>query len=96
MNTTVQIRIDAKMKKEASKVLHSMGLDMSSGVKLFLAQVVNTKKIPFQVMSADFWPEKKKMALLKEIEKTRKAIQNGTAKTYRTAEELHADILKSR
>ena len=96
MNTTVQIRIDAKMKKEASKVLHSMGLDMSSCVKLFLAQVVNTKKIPFQVMSADFWPEKKKMALLKEIEKTRKAIQNGTAKTYRTAEELHADILKSR
>lgn len=94
MNTTVQIRIDAKMKKDANKVLQSMGLDMSSGVKLFLAQVVNTKKIPFPVMSADFWPEKKKMALLKEIQKTRKAIQNGTAKTYRTIQEAHADILR--
>lgn len=71
MTTTLQIRIDAKMKKEANKVLQSMGLDMSSGVKLFLAQVVNTKKIPFPVMSADFWPKKKK-TMLRDIKKKKK------------------------
>lgn len=86
MTTTVQIRIDEKMKREATKTLKAMGLDMSTGVKLFLAQVVNTKSIPFPVMSMDALPREKKLELVREA---REALKG---KGYRTARELHDAI----
>lgn len=86
MTTTVQIRIDEKMKREATKTLKSMGLDMSTGVKLFLAQVVNTKSIPFPVMSMEMLPREKKLELVREAKEALKG------KGYRTARELHDAI----
>ena len=91
MTTTLQIRIDKKMKDSAQRTFHSMGLDMSSGVKLYLAQVMHTKKIPFPVLSFDYLPREKKLQLIKEA---KYALKHG--KSYATIEELHADILKDR
>lgn len=88
MNTTLQIRIDKKTKEKAQKTFHGMGLDMSSGVKLYLTQVINQQKIPFSVMSAEYWPIEKKQKLIHEA---KHALIHG--KTYRTARELHEDIL---
>lgn len=45
--TTLSIRIEEKTKKAASKVLAEMGLDLTSGVKLFLNQVVLEEGLPF-------------------------------------------------
>jgi addiction module RelB/DinJ family antitoxin len=45
--TTINIRIDEKVKKEAMKTLSHFGLDMSTAVKLFLNQVVIEKGLPF-------------------------------------------------
>lgn len=70
-----------------------MGLDMSTGVKLFLAQVVNTKSIPFPVMSADYWPEEKKQELVRIAEKTLKDYKSGKIKAYNNIQEAHRDIL---
>ncbi len=89
MTTTLQIRIDKKTKDAAQKAFRSMGLDMSSGVKLYLTQVMHTKNIPFPVMSADYWPVEKKRQIIKEAEW---ALKHG--KTYASAKELHDDILK--
>lgn len=86
MTTTVQIRIDEKMKREATKTLKAMGLDMSTGVKLFLAQVVNTKSIPFPVMSMEMLPRERKLELVREAKEALKG------KGYRTARELHDAI----
>ncbi len=49
MNTTLQIRLDKKLKDDATKVFRSMGLTLSGGVKLYLAYVVNTGTIPFEI-----------------------------------------------
>lgn len=87
MNTTLQIRIDKKTKEKAQKTFRGMGLDMSSGIKLYLTQVVNQQKIPFSVMSAEYWPAEKKQKLIREA---KDALKHG--KTYRTAKELHKDI----
>lgn len=81
------------MKSEASKTFKSMGLDMSTGVKLFLAQVVNTKSIPFLVMSADFWPEEKKRELVRIAEETLRDYKSGKIKGYDSIQEAHRDIL---
>lgn len=81
------------MKNEANKTFKSMGLDMSTGVKLFLAQVVNTKSIPFPVMSADYWPEKKKLELVRIAEETLRDYKSGKVKAYDNIQEAHRDIL---
>jgi len=47
MNTTINIRIDKETKTRAQKMLGDMGLDLSSGIKLFLNQVVTEQGIPF-------------------------------------------------
>lgn len=89
MTTTLQIRIDKKTKDAAQKAFRSMGLDMSSGVKLYLTQVMHTKTIPFPVMSADYWPIEKKRQIIKEA---KWALKYG--KSYASIEEAHRDILK--
>lgn len=88
MNATIQIRIDQKTKNSATKTFKSMGLDMSTGVKLFLAQVVNTQQIPFPVMGADYFSEEKKLELVRDA---KNALKNG--KRHKSVREAHRDIL---
>ena len=91
MTTTLQIRIDKKTKDAAQKAFHSMGLDLSSGVKLYLTQVMHTKTIPFPVLSFDYLPREKKLQIIKEA---KYALKHG--KRYASVKELHDDILKER
>ena len=44
----LQVRISQEEKAEAQAVLQQMGLSLSGGVKMFLRQVVHTKKLPFR------------------------------------------------
>ena len=90
MNTTLQTRIDAKLKKDAKKALESMGLDLSTGVKLFLTQVVRTQSIPFEMFTYDNIPEAKKKTLVREA---KYALKHG--KNYKTAKALRDDILQN-
>jgi len=90
MNTTLQIRIDKKTKDAAQKAFHSMGLDMSSGVKLYLTQVMHTKTIPFSVWSFDDLPRAEKLEIIKDAEWS---LKHG--KSYASAKELHDDIRKN-
>jgi len=45
----IAVRVDDKLKKDATEVFNDLGLDMSTAVKLFLKQSVLTKSIPFDV-----------------------------------------------
>ncbi len=47
--TPTQIRIDADIKKQATALFSSLGLDMSSAVNLFLYQCVLRGGLPFSV-----------------------------------------------
>jgi DNA-damage-inducible protein J len=49
--STINIRIDEKLKKQARKTLASIGMDTSSAVKVFLTQVVKEKGLPFKPTS---------------------------------------------
>lgn len=48
-NEQIQIRIDSKTKSEAKKVLDSLGMDMSSAIKIFFHQIINTKNFPCEL-----------------------------------------------
>ncbi len=82
--TTVNVRIEEKTKKAASKALAGIGLDLSSGIKIFLNQVVTEKGLPFT-------PTKNTAALRakwdREVAEARKS-----GKVYKSAEEVLADL----
>ncbi len=50
--TTIQIRIDEKTKKEATKVFNDLGIDMSTGIKIYLKKIIYNKGIPFELQMA--------------------------------------------
>lgn len=48
-NTTIQIRIDETTKKRSRKIFKALGLDMSTGIDLFLKAVIREEGIPFDI-----------------------------------------------
>lgn len=51
--STIAIRVDEELKDEATKLFKSMGLDMTTAIKLFLTQSVLTQSIPFTLRAYD-------------------------------------------
>jgi DNA-damage-inducible protein J len=84
--TTLNIRIEENIKNKANKTLSSLGLDMSTAVKMFLNQVVTENGLPFV-------PTKNRAALTRaHLDKAvAHAIKYG--KSYKNAEEALADLL---
>jgi addiction module RelB/DinJ family antitoxin len=46
---TVRARVEPELKRRAEAILHELGLDLSSGIKIFLCQVVLTGGVPFDI-----------------------------------------------
>lgn len=49
-STTLQIRIDSELRREAEALFSGAGLDLSSAVRLFLRQSVIRRRLPFEVI----------------------------------------------
>jgi len=49
MTTTIQARIDAGSKKQASKILNCLGLSMSAAIALYMRQIILRHGIPFEI-----------------------------------------------
>lgn len=93
MNTTLQIRVDQKTKEKARKAFIGAGLDMSSGVKLYLTHVANTGKMPFEMFTYDNIPEVEKKKIVVEMNEELKDLKNGKGKLYDDVDEMFHDIL---
>jgi DNA-damage-inducible protein J len=85
--TTIQLRIDTKTKREAKKTLDELGLDMSSAVKLFLRNVVITQSIPLDLVTENGYTVREELEILKDLEDAKK---NG--KRYDNLDELFKDL----
>jgi DNA-damage-inducible protein J len=84
---TIQIRIDAKTKREARKTLEGLGLDMSSAVKLFLVNVINRQGIPLELLTENGFTLAQEQALITETEVAKKS-----AKRFATVDALMKDL----
>lgn len=84
--TTLSIRIDEKVKREANKTFTALGLDMSSAVKMFLNQVVIEQGIPFKPSRS---PKQIREGWDKEVAW---ALKYG--KRYSNADDMFKDIFK--
>lgn len=68
--STLQIRIDSGLRKDAERLFTNAGLDMSSAIRLFLRQSVIRRRLPFEVMSENpdpFWSETNQRVLAESI-----------------------------
>jgi DNA-damage-inducible protein J len=82
---TLNIRIEEKTKEKARKALSEVGLDLSSGIKLFLHQVVVDKGLPFR-------PTKDPAVLRAKWDmEAKEALKSG--KRYGSGKETLRDIL---
>lgn len=82
--TTLNIRIEENIKAKANKTLSSLGLDMSTAVKMFLNQVITENGLPFT-------PTKNLSTLRAKWDKEiAYAMKYG--KSYKNAKELFEDL----
>ncbi|WP_203267852.1 type II toxin-antitoxin system RelB/DinJ family antitoxin [Streptococcus uberis] len=47
--STIAVRVDDQLKDDATELFQSLGLDMSTAIKMFLIQSVKTQSIPFEI-----------------------------------------------
>lgn len=85
--STIQIRVDAKTKREAKKTLAQLGLDMTSAVKLFLRNVVITQSIPLDLRTENGFTIRQELEMIKDTEETKKH-----GKRYDNLDELFKDL----
>lgn len=89
--TTVptQIRIDADIKKQSTKIFKSLGMDLSSAINIFLSQSVLRGGLPFSVELPHY--NKDTLAAMAEA---RKISRDPDIKGYNSLEELKAALDK--
>ncbi|MGL4484976.1 MAG: type II toxin-antitoxin system RelB/DinJ family antitoxin [Anaerovoracaceae bacterium] len=51
----VSIRIDEKLKNDFQNVCESIGMDMSTAIKVFMKKTTNERGIPFDVSADPFY-----------------------------------------
>lgn len=84
----LQTRVDTATKHEAEVLFDSLGLDITTAIRLFLKQSINQQKIPFDIVPPkyNFTNE-----TLSAIDEARRISKDQTVKSYSTAKELFED-----
>ena len=65
--TSVTVRMDEDLKKQAEKLFEEMGLNMTTAITVFAKAVVRQGKIPFEVAADPFWNEANQAHLRKAV-----------------------------
>lgn len=87
--SAININVDSNVKKEATELFNSLGLNMSTAINLFLRKSINEGGIPFELKNPKPTRELKKA--LKEAKK----IENGEilVKSFDNREDLKKALL---
>lgn len=82
--TTLNVRVDEKIKTQAMQILSARGLNLSTGINVFLRQVIEEKGLPFIPGDSTLLRKKydKEVALAKK------------GRTYKSAKSLLVASLK--
>ncbi|MCL2343128.1 MAG: type II toxin-antitoxin system RelB/DinJ family antitoxin [Firmicutes bacterium] len=56
-STSVTIRMDENLKRQAESLFDQMGLNMTTAITIFAKAAVRQGKIPFEVAADPFWSE---------------------------------------
>jgi len=82
MTTSISLRMDSELKKQAEELFYSLGMNMSTAMNMFLRQAVRTQGIPFEITRT---PNAETLEAMRETERM---IHDPNAKRYQTKEEI--------
>ena len=85
--TTIQVRIDAKTKRESKIILDKIGLDMSSAVKILLRNIIVTKSFPIELRTANGFTLEEERLMIAD---SKEALKHG--KRYSDINDLFKDL----
>lgn len=75
----INLRIDDELKEDSREILESLGLDLSTGIKVFLKQVVAKNGIPFELT-------------LSELDMSVLQMEQGKTRSFENVADLMADL----
>lgn len=93
MTELVQARVDSKIKRQASKIFNSLGMDMSTGIKVYLATVVREQGVPFNLTAARSLTPEQENEILADSAQTMADYRAGKIPKIRNSKELHKFIM---
>jgi DNA-damage-inducible protein J len=79
--TMVHVRVDEKVKEDATKTLAAMGMSVSDAVRMLLVRVAAEKALPFEVRIPN-----------PTTVKAMRAADRGEGKRFKTADALFQDL----
>ncbi len=88
MDSTIQLRIDSKTKQAVNQVFKTLGLDITSGIKIYFKQVLRSKGIPFPLITENGFTPKQESLLLAESLSTNRQYRTGKRRAARSVEQL--------
>lgn len=65
--TSITIRMDENLKKQAELLFEDMGLNMTTAITMFTKAVIKQNKIPFEITADPFYSEENQRHLQKAI-----------------------------
>ena len=68
-NTSMNIRMDSEIKRQAQELFAQFGLDMTTAVNMFLRQSIRQRGIPFALQLDPFYSEANQERLLRAAER---------------------------
>ncbi len=83
MTTLLHVRVPEEIKAQASKIFAELGIDLSTGIKIYLTKVVENKGIPFQMKTRE--------GLIQELKDAHVQVEKGD---FLTHQEIKAKISK--
>lgn len=89
-STTLNMRIDDQLKRDATAVVNHYGLDLPTATRLFYTQIVNTGAIPLD-LSYDGEPNAESLQAIRDTEDM---ARTGTGRRFSNAHDLLTDALE--
>ena len=86
--TVLQTRVDTETKLEAESLFDSLGLDITTAIRLFLRQSINQQRIPFDIVPPKYNFSEETLAAIDEACRISK---DSSVKSYSSAKELFED-----
>lgn len=77
----LNLRLDDKLKEESAKFFEEIGMDLSTGIKIYLNKVVKEQAIPFYLSLPQ-----------SDYERSVREFERGDYKTAHSTEELMKDL----
>lgn len=93
MSDFVQLRVDAKTKKKVASIFADLGLDLSTGVKIYFQQVMRNKGIPFPLLTANGFTQEEEKRILRESNETMSLYKSGKLRPAKNWQEAKKEIL---